>query len=859
MKQIKARLSIVCSLLFSSVIVFYGAGVSKPAIIWESPHIDQSSLIGTVTIREFSFTSSVALTNVDVRISPEIAPFVSVSPTHFESIEPGQANTIQFVFSISKDTPPETLQGSVHIRRGPSTIAKPLPVKIEVHPATLEEIPDAVAIPTDDRITVLPSERTIVFVKDELDIFLEDNFTVDIIKARVSELGGVFLGSSADVGFYQILIPDGDLDSLLNVSSELSAIPGVGLVTPHFFLSATRFPDDPGTDLSYGPDLVNLPRAWDLTTGERSVPVAVVDTVFDFNHVDLRNNISIHNPNTAPFGAPDHGTRVASIIAAKGNNGAGIAGVMWDASLHLYSAGKYNDSTGLDGALMTIAFSQAVQNGARVLNLSWDAHCEHKPCTPQGEAALRALDDNFIYFINLAKRKLPKDLFWVFAADNENANILTSSPARLALRFDNVAAISSVGSTRRLSSFSNYGNGVTVAAPGERIFSLVPGGGYDDGTFTIPIIGWKLDSYGSGTSYAAPYVAGVAGLMLSVNPGLTASQVKSIIRDTAERTGNLDPDGNEVSIINADRAVHAAVAGGSGANAYVANRGSNTVSAINTDTNTVVATIPVGSAPTAAVVNPAKTKVYVANGGDTVSVIDTATSSVEATVHLPPGSTPFGIAINPSGTRVFVTNFFGSTLSVIDTSTNTLVKTIPLGSSKAPEGVVVNPAGTRVYVACPGDATVSVINASTNIVVASITMSVTTVNDLTISSDGMRVYTLGGAINVIDTSTNTVVGAISVPGGLDSWGIVINADRSRLYASAFAGVVVINANNGTVITTIPISNNDPTGLAINTAGTRLYATNFSSDAVSVIDASTNLIISTIHVGDGPFTLGQFVR
>ncbi len=92
------------------------------------------------------------------------------------------------------------------------------------------------------------------------------------------------------------------------------------------------------------------------------------------------------------------------------------------------------------------------------------------------------------------------------------------------------------------------------------------------------------------------------------------------------------------------------------------------VSVINTETNAVVATIPVGSYPEGVAVNPAGTRVYVTNvESGTVSVIDAATNMVVATV--PVGMKPFGVATNPAGTRVYVGNFKSDTVSVIDGST----------------------------------------------------------------------------------------------------------------------------------------------------------------------------------------------
>src|SRR4030095_8038725 len=100
--------------------------------------------------------------------------------------------------------------------------------------------------------------------------------------------------------------------------------------------------------------------------------------------------------------------------------------------------------------------------------------------------------------------------------------------------------------------------------------------------------------------------------------------------------------------------------------AYISNNFNNTVSVIDTATNTVVATVPVGTQPYDVAVNPPGTFAYMTNHtGDTVSVIDTATNTVVATV--PVGVLPTGVAVNPAGTFAYVANTYSDTVSVIDT------------------------------------------------------------------------------------------------------------------------------------------------------------------------------------------------
>ena len=126
-------------------------------------------------------------------------------------------------------------------------------------------------------------------------------------------------------------------------------------------------------------------------------------------------------------------------------------------------------------------------------------------------------------------------------------------------------------------------------------------------------------------------------------------------------------------------------------NAYITNDGSNTVSVIDTTTNTVSATIPVGVGAFGVAVTPDSTKVYVTNqNSSTVSVIDAATNTVSTTI--PGFSVPIGVAVTPDGSKVYVAHLFSNAVSVIDTATNTVSATIPVGSAPIAFGVFIQSA-----------------------------------------------------------------------------------------------------------------------------------------------------------------------
>lgn len=148
---------------------------------------------------------------------------------------------------------------------------------------------------------------------------------------------------------------------------------------------------------------------------------------------------------------------------------------------------------------------------------------------------------------------------------------------------------------------------------------------------------------------------------------------------------------------------------------------------------------------------------YVTNSGsDTVSVIDKATDTVTATIDV--GSSPHGVAVTPNGKKVYVTNWGSSTVSVVDTATKTVTKTVSVGDGTY--GVAVNPDGTKVYVANAGCSTVSIIDTATDTVLTKVDIK-DGAWGVAVSPDGKRVYVTNsehaGAVSVIDTTTNIVM------------------------------------------------------------------------------------------------------
>lgn len=303
-------------------------------------------------------------------------------------------------------------------------------------------------------------------------------------------------------------------------------------------------------------------------------------------------------------------------------------------------------------------------------------------------------------------------------------------------------------------------------------------------------------------------------------------------------------------------------------NAYITNEGpypfsASTVSVINTMTSTVTATIPVGPAAIGVAATPFG-KVYITNlGNNTVSVINSATNMVTATI--PVGTGPIGVAASPDGSKVYVANlgFPGTgSVSVIDTATNTITGTIPVGP--APYGVAVSPDGSKVYIANENSATtpgnVSVINTATNTVTAKIPLGTfVDAPGVAVSPDGGKVYVTNEESNfegfpgvtIINTATNTATATIPCGGCI---GVAVSPDGKKVYAAG-GGVAVIDAATNTTITTIPVSG---FGVSVTPDGSKAFIANSGSNTVSVIDTASNTVTATVPVGVEPLAFGVFI-
>ncbi|MFZ2803668.1 MAG: S8 family serine peptidase [Patescibacteria group bacterium] len=297
---------------------------------------------------------------------------------------------------------------------------------------------------------------------------------------------------------------------------------------------------------------IHAPEAWNVATGSRDVVVAVVDSGVDINHPDLKNNIwtnpeeiagnnkdddgdglvdDVHGwnfvegssdvgPIASPSGVEDawlHGTAVASLIAAEGNNGIGITGVTWHARIMpLVALGP--DGTGQDQDIIN-AIQYAVAHGADIINLSLVGY-EHD------QALSQAVHDATSQGVLVVSAAGNSD-----APQGQDLDALPGYPA-----CDKGAAghgqltVTALTRMDTLADFANYGSCVDVSAPGDGIFTARP---TTEPTQTSGTVPGYIDGL-SGTSLAAPLVSGLAALLKAEHPSWRADELATRIIATSD-------------------------------------------------------------------------------------------------------------------------------------------------------------------------------------------------------------------------------------------------------------------------------------------------------------------------------------
>ncbi len=329
-----------------------------------------------------------------------------------------------------------------------------------------------------------------------------------------------------------------------NAINLLIKDPTVESIEPDLVSQTVATPNDPQYAQQWAPSVIQLPQAWDQTTGSNNIKVAVIDTGVDLNHPDLQANL-LPGTNFVTPGASEqddygHGTAVSGVIGAVGNNNVGIAGVNWQVKILPIKASDNQGISSESGDAGAIVY--AADHGAKVINMSFG-----EDTSAAGGIAPQTEQDAIAYAAS-------KGVVLIAAAGNSHKDAQTFYPAA----FPQVIAVSATNQSDQLASFSNFGQVISVAAPGAQIFmTMWPG---NNGSMSPACASQSYCSL-NGTSFASPMVAGLAALILAKNPNLTADQVRNILQSTADDLGTPGKDPSfGYGRINAAKAIAAAAA-----------------------------------------------------------------------------------------------------------------------------------------------------------------------------------------------------------------------------------------------------------------------------------------------------------
>ena len=371
----------------------------------------------------------------------------------------------------------------------------------------------------------------------DLVVEVEDEAAFERVLALATSLGIGPEFSSVETGILTLDSEGADR----GVTSMISELQGVTGVSSENRARVLFTPDDPSLGLQWGIDTVFAREAWDITRGSHDVIVGVLDTGIDWNHPDLAANIwtdgsgyhgynfiagnnipmddNINSYDELGRYRPDtytyHGTHVAGVLGAVMNNDAGIAGI---AQVQLMAVKVMNDSGEGTDAYVASGIRWAVDHGADIVTMSLGVEGPSSTL----ETAIGYASSHGVVTV---------------AASGNSGSSYVSYPAA----YPSVIAVGAVDSTESRASFSNFGSNLDLMAPGVSIYSTQGGSSYQ-----------QL----SGTSTAAPFVAGVAALMLSVNPALTPVEIGNVMNATAKDISRTSYDtATGWGIVDAFRAV----------------------------------------------------------------------------------------------------------------------------------------------------------------------------------------------------------------------------------------------------------------------------------------------------------------
>ena len=350
-------------------------------------------------------------------------------------------------------------------------------------------------------------------------------------KYRVKSLERPFYLNNDHKLLRTLLVVVEDMTKIDEAMAELLKHPELEYVEKVPMHYVSYIPNDSIYNMNNGPsrwswhtDVIQAEKAWDISKGSEDIKVAIVDNAVWADHPDLADKIvaqrdayyntgSSNPPSTGNASDWSHGTHCAGLSAAITDNDIGIASIGFNVSIIAVKCAKNDTPLGVAAGFAGIHW--AATTGANVINMSW------------GGTGYSATNQNVINTIH--------DMGVVLVAASGNDNVSTQ---HYPSGYNHVISVSATDSDDKKAWFSNYGTSIDISAPGG---SAVGG---PDGLMSTT---FNKTAYGyydlmSGTSMASPVAAGLAGLILSINPDLTPEQVQAIMEENADNIDEANPD-----------------------------------------------------------------------------------------------------------------------------------------------------------------------------------------------------------------------------------------------------------------------------------------------------------------------------
>jgi hypothetical protein len=342
----------------------------------------------------------------------------------------------------------------------------------------------------------------------------------NVVARTVSTNGANDHGQISQIRVHVLRVPE---PAIARVQQALSSSGLFTFVERDHVGHTVATPNDPDFTSQWHLSKIQAASAWNMSTGSSTVTIAFADTGVYPTHEDLASKLlpgwNFLNGNNNTADVEGHGTATAGTAAAATNNGVGVSALGWSNTVMPLVVADANGYASYSDIASAITY--AADHGARIINISI-----------AGSSPSSALESAVSYAWNKGSV--------VFASAGNSSSSSPNYPAACT----NAVAVSATDANDNLSSYSNYGNWITLSAPGDNILTTNNGGGYG---------AW------SGTSFSSPIAASVAALVLSVKPSLSASALVTLLEQNSD---DLGAPGHDPSFgwgrVNAYKAVMAA-------------------------------------------------------------------------------------------------------------------------------------------------------------------------------------------------------------------------------------------------------------------------------------------------------------